>query len=285
MAKLTVTKWSREGYQTTCRTLNGLQVGGVVDRSWLIVARIPADALNGWAWPHVPELVTRPMSNCLQPTGVPWSAYHSSKKHQDGTIPHAHEDSMPARPGSFIRTDRGMRRLLHDELAKGLGTPKIWIGDCYRNGGTLQHTVALHILESLSPLLYTEDVGASLNPQDPHNPAYFVSEPPPKNAAAFDWRPPDLSPQGAWYKARVEDLLYPDPGPLIEEGLLILRRHRGNYNAEGPDPTYLQLLWWMFPWQHWDGIREGSSMNFLVEPRRELTPNSVMDEEQIVIAE
>jgi hypothetical protein len=50
MAKLTVTKWSREGYQTTCRTLMGLQVGGMVDRSWLIVARIPADALNGWAW-------------------------------------------------------------------------------------------------------------------------------------------------------------------------------------------------------------------------------------------
>jgi hypothetical protein len=33
MAKRTVTKWSCEGYQTTCRTLNGLQVGGVVDRS------------------------------------------------------------------------------------------------------------------------------------------------------------------------------------------------------------------------------------------------------------
>jgi hypothetical protein len=37
--------------------------------------------------------------------------------------------------------------------------------------------------------------------------------------------------------------------------------------------------------QHWDNIREGSSMNFLVEPMRELTPNSVMDEEQIVIAQ
>jgi hypothetical protein len=133
-----------------------------------------------------------PMSNCLWPTGVPWLAYHSSPKHQDGTIPHADDDSMPARPGSFIRTDRGTCRLLHDKLAKGLGTPKIWIGDCYLNGGTLQHTVALHILESLSPLLFMEDVGASLNPQDPDNPAYFVTEPPP-NAAAFDWRLPDLS--------------------------------------------------------------------------------------------
>jgi hypothetical protein len=103
--------------------------------------------------------------------------------------------------------------------------------------------VALHILESLSPLLHTEDVDANPNPQDPDDPTYFVSEPPP-NAEAFDWRPPDLSPQGDWYKARVADLLtaclwYPDPGPLIEEGLMILRRHRGNFNAKGSDPTYL----------------------------------------------
>jgi hypothetical protein len=137
MAKRTVTKWSCEGYQRTCRTLHGLQVGGVVDRSWLVVARIPADALNRWAWPHFPEPVTRPMSNCLRPTGVPWSAYHSSPKHQDGPIPHANENSMPARLGSFIRTDQGMRRLLHDELAKGLGAPKTWLGDWYPEGGAL----------------------------------------------------------------------------------------------------------------------------------------------------
>jgi hypothetical protein len=124
MVKRTVTKWSSEGYQTTCQTVNGLQVGGVVDRAWLTVARIPADALNGWAWPHFPEPVTQPMSNCLRPTGVPWSAYHSSPNHHDGPIPHVDEDSMPARPGSFIRTVRGMYRLLHDELAKGLGAPK-----------------------------------------------------------------------------------------------------------------------------------------------------------------
>jgi hypothetical protein len=41
----------------------------------------------------------------------------------------------------------------------------------------------------------------------------------------------------------------------------------------------------MFPPEHWDDLRDGSSMNFLVEPRHELTPNSDMEEEQIVIAE
>jgi hypothetical protein len=41
----------------------------------------------------------------------------------------------------------------------------------------------------------------------------------------------------------------------------------------------------MFPKEHWNELREGCSMNFLVEPQNEITPNSEMDEEQIVIAE
>ena len=41
----------------------------------------------------------------------------------------------------------------------------------------------------------------------------------------------------------------------------------------------------MFPPEHWNGLHDGSSMNFLAEPRHELTPNSEMEEEQIVIAE
>jgi hypothetical protein len=176
MAKRTVTKWSQEGYQTTCRTLNGLQVGGVVDRSWLIVARIPDKALYGWAWPVFPDWVTRPMSNCLRPRGVPWSAYHSSPNQQDAArIPHADEDSMRARPGSFIQTDRGTRRLLHDELAKGLGAPKNWIGDRYPDGRTLQPTVALHILENLSPLLQKEVLQPRSNPQDLDDLSYLFS--------------------------------------------------------------------------------------------------------------
>jgi hypothetical protein len=41
----------------------------------------------------------------------------------------------------------------------------------------------------------------------------------------------------------------------------------------------------MFPPEHWDALREGSSMNFMHQPRCEITPNSPMDEEQIAIAE
>jgi hypothetical protein len=78
---------------------------------------------------------------------------------------------------------------------------------------------------------------------------------------------------------------FPDPAPLIEEGLESLRTHRSNYDEESPSPTKLQLLWWMFPKEHWVELHEGCSMNFLVEPRCKTTPNSEMDEEQIVIGE
>jgi hypothetical protein len=116
----------------------------------------------------------------------------------------------------------------------------------------------------------------------------FVSS----NAASeqYSWRPPDLSATSDWTKARVSHLissalLFQDPGPLIEEGLRILRRHRTNYTSEGPNPTHLQLLWWEFPEESWDDIRNGCSMNFILRPPQETTPNSAMAGEQIAIAE
>jgi hypothetical protein len=51
MAKLVVTQWSDIGYESTCRTLNGLQVGGVVNRAWLVAVRVNASTWGQWAWP------------------------------------------------------------------------------------------------------------------------------------------------------------------------------------------------------------------------------------------
>jgi hypothetical protein len=288
MAKSVLTQWSDLRYQSTCRTLNGLQVGGVVDRAWLVVIRANECTWGKWAWPDFPGAMIRPMSNCLWPTGVPRSAYHISSS-ISVAVPHSDKDAMPARPGCPIVTLQGTRRLRNDELAKGLGTPKGWVAERYPDGRVLTSTVSLHILEGLSPALLKESL------QVPSTPLELDSLPaqPPKPdpvPVPFVWKPPDLSHGSPWYRARVDDLLaaclcYKNPGPLMEEGLNALRLHRGNYDADGPSPTHLQLLWWMFPKEHWDELREGCSMNFLVEPRHELTPNSVMDEEQIVIGE
>jgi hypothetical protein len=169
--------------------------------------------------------------------------------------------------------------------------PKTWLLDQYPDGSSLKTTVALHIFESLTPLLVHEKGTpvAVNNPQDPEVPNFVVQEPAPNNES-FDWRPPGLSPLARWYTARVLDLIraccqFPIPGPMIEEGLVMLRHHQSNYTATHPDPHHLQILWWMFPLEHWDNLRNGSSMNFLAEPPHELTPNSEMDKEQIAIAE
>jgi hypothetical protein len=72
---------------------------------------------------------------------------------------------------------------------------------------------------------------------------------------------------------------------VIEHGLQDLRRHRSNYDSEGPKPTHLQLLWWEFPPEWWDELRNGCPMNFLHKPAAEITPNSELTPEQITIAE
>jgi hypothetical protein len=105
----------------------------------------------------------------------------------------------------------------------------------------------------------------------------------------FDWKPPDLSEGGSWFLDRVYSLTQasvtlPNPGKIIQEGLELLRIHRGNYNADGPKPKRLQLLWWEFPKEHWTALREGSRMNFLKEPKHEIHDNAAMDEEQLDVA-
>jgi hypothetical protein len=58
MAKSSVTKWAKKGYQSTCRTINALQVGGVVDRPWFVVARVHEHEWAEWTWPLFPAEVT-----------------------------------------------------------------------------------------------------------------------------------------------------------------------------------------------------------------------------------
>jgi hypothetical protein len=232
------------------------------------------------------------MANCLRPTGIPSSAYRhdldsdKAKLASVHSIPHCERDSMPAWPGSLIETARGTRKLMNDEIARGLGAPKSWLGDAYPKAGTVRRTPAVHLLEYLSHFLVTPEpreanpgvtkpLTSEALPQDDHIP--------------FSWKPPDLGPTSAWTKQRVFNLIrasleYVSPGRLIEKGLQNLRRHRTNYDSEGPKPTHLQLLWWEFPCESWDELREGCLMNFLHPPAAGITPNSEMAPEQRTIA-
>jgi hypothetical protein len=293
VSKKCVTKWEQLGYGSTCSLLNALQVGGVVDRTWLIVVR---HTVKNLSWPEWHGKVTRPMQNCLKPVGIPKAAYipepddNVVKESGRTSLPRSEYDPMPFIPGSLISTPRGTsRRLLNDEIARGLGVPKQWLGEVYPMGQLIRRTVALHIFEALGPLL-TTDQGVETPDDTQHETSNQAFVPPNAASEHFSWKPPDLSLTSNWTKARVSNLissalLFQDPGPLIEEGLRILQRHRTNYTPYGPNPTHLQLLWWEFPEESWDNIRNGSSMNFIKRPPQETTLNSEMADEQIAIAE
>ena len=60
------------------------------------------------------------MSNLLTPPGL---LYQINVK---GNVVEAHQDPMPETPGRWIRTEKGIRRLLTEEVARGLGIPKSW---------------------------------------------------------------------------------------------------------------------------------------------------------------
>jgi hypothetical protein len=98
---------------------------------------------------------------------------------------------------------------------------------------------------------------------------------------------PNLNAGGKWYHARTENLrravaTLEAPIQLYLDGLEILETHQRNYSDEGP--KNLQLLWWEFPPESWEAIREGSSMNFMATPEGELKPNAPMTTEKKEVA-
>jgi hypothetical protein len=116
-------------------------------------------------------------------------------------------------------------------------------------------------------------------------PSVTTGDPEVPDPTPFEWRPPDLHPSGDWHRERLVNLrkaadTCPDPAEEYKRGLEALRIHQGNYNSGGPSPKQLQLLWWEFPKEHWEALREGSRMNFLRLPEPCIKPNANMNEEQ-----
>jgi hypothetical protein len=104
------------------------------------------------------------------------------------------------------------------------------------------------------------------------------------------WKPPDLSPGSPWTQETIQELrnaskFYDDHHAVFTDGMERLARHQQNYDADGPNPTHLQLLWWEFPPERLEELRLGCSMNFLRDPIQIITPNSKMTPEQVEIEE
>jgi hypothetical protein len=155
----------------------------------------------------------RPMGNLLTPPGLLRTRYLPPSDFDEVTlltIPHAQVDPMPNKPGAVIRTEKGIRRLKDEELARGLGLPKSWeVPPENLNQPTLSATTSSFHWEYLAQCL-------SQAPSDLQDPSTGSAQempdrPPPsaglpKGTRLFSWRPPDLREGGVWYNERVRRL-------------------------------------------------------------------------------
>ena len=294
-SKACVSRWNTHDYTTHCRLIKATSVGGAIQQDRLLIARVRKTYDDSWQWDtqdQAPEVI-RPMGNLLTPPGL--VNHRQYVQHCSPTLlPNSLYDPMPGRVGSLVTTERGVRRLTTDETARGLGIPK---ADSHLpTSSLLQRTTSVFHWEYLSASI------AGLNFLKPEVPSTTPSlhpgtgpSSPNENAIQqddvpnFQWVPPDLSEGGSWWTARIRQLRiasqsYPSPDLLIEEGRQLLATHRTNYNQNGPDPKWLQLLWWEFPKEHWEDLRVGARQNFLQTPTPHIQPNAPMDPDMTTAA-
>ena len=223
-----------------------------------------------------------------------------------GTIYHPTGCMVDSLDQQWIATEQGVRRIQVDELAKAKGLPSEWKQKhCQLSlkqqqlwAKTVAQATSLHswvvvcdaIGEWCCPQHSLEEESWSVAPTEAmtvsDDEAMELSGLESDSDSEWEYDYPDLSPQGCWYRDRVRNLRAtvegrPDAHHLIEEGLEALEIHRRNYTDEGP--KYLQLLWWEFPVEHQEAIRQGSSLCFLVDPGTELVPNPPLTEEQLEV--
>ena len=295
------------GYQSQHKIVRATEVGGSMNHSRMIVihtnlslAQPCRDMSGGWD-PNTIVRQPRPMSNLLRPIGlVPRSAWSMSRSVDK--MPCRETDPMPAHSGTWIDDGGRARRLLPEELAKGLGVPKSW-GNLERiEPRSLGGQTCSHLYEWLGNVLASadsqNDEGEPVIPEEPmeatevdkgaaDEPTREKSEELPMPSEPWTWTPPNLQPGSRWYADQVADLANACKGiksraKWFRNGLADLERHRRNYQGDGIKE--LQLLWWAFPPEHWKDLREGCSMNFLTTPVAKETPNAPMDETQQGIA-
>ena len=288
-----ITRWKELGYATRIKFVQCASVGGALCQSRILVARVLQPQVHRWFWPNIPaNPPLRPMSNLLTPPGLVRCRY-IRRPLNDPCIASAHSDPMPSRPGALIETDKGIRPLQTDEFCRGLGFLKSNIERI--DGGLARRVTSVYHWEYLSSVLSGTPPDIVPHPAAPSFPLIDLIAPfapstePTPPSFAFEWKPKDLSIGGEWYNQRVKNLrqacsFYPNASVLFADGLHRLTTHRSNYDHDGPNPTFLQLLWWEFPAEHWNELRDGFKMNFLKPPSATLVDNAEMTDSELAAA-
>lgn len=274
--------WKRLGYITRNKLISSLRVGGAIRQRRLLVVRYHQSSPLTWTWaPEEPPAEPRPMSNLLDPPGLVNRTAYLGRLYQKA--PDCRTQPMPPKIGRLIRTEKGIRRLQAHELSRGLGAANLTPGTPTEQ---IEASTSLFLWSYLlEGTWYKKPFPSPILRQGPED----VMPGPPGNRVKtghFSWKPPDLVADSTWRRARVQRLEnaareYPNPSELISDGLRRLEIHRKNYDHDGPRPTTLQVLWWEFPREHWDLLRNGSPMNFLIPPGPAIHPNSPMDPPQL----
>ena len=292
-AKGTRELWKAQGFHTMCKLVDSSRVGGPMSQWRYLVLR--RRGINQ-ATPAPPEQGTsRPAANCLTPEGlVPrhlWRLRPPShtRCHDPSTGPLP----SPVHKGDkiWVQGPRGVRPLLPDEIARCLGAPG---KEPIAHPLLLTETTSLYIWEYIGSWIrdpgYDPPKSTRLQLAPITHLTGVKGQPLDAPSAPFHWTPPDIRPGSPWHYRRINSLFraarqYPTRFlALVNQGLDILRSHAGNYDRTGPRPTWLQVVWWEFPHEHWDHLREGSPMRFHSPPETGYHPNGHMDAEQLEVA-
>jgi hypothetical protein len=299
------------GYDVRYWYINAWKFGAALDLSTVcMVWYRTTDTASILPSPRSSLLPVRPMSNLLKPFGIPSKAWTKRKPkplqhpkrgpceivgHIGGELVYDEKGAMPNDVGSWISTTKGIRRLQYEELAKAKGLDELLLA-CERSHtrSSIRQSKGIHVwsaaLEALGCWMREpeEDVPKTIREEASREiPSWNEEEDESAGDESWSWEPPDLRVDGSWYQARVKSLSaaihgLPEASQLYQEGLVALDCHRLNYTEDGP--KFLQLLWWEFPEQHWEALRLGSSMNFLIHPSGDLILNSEMDEIELSAA-
>ena len=302
LSKGTLKKWARLGYGSRGKVLGAQEIGGALDQKRYVVIRSQRVELLQRPWPdvHPPEQV-RPMSNLLTPPGlVPKREWRRAPIPAEARTWDPLSEGMPwrdqVRSLPWVKTTYGCRRLSWEEVGRGLGLTKEFLPEGVGRSQVMNTSSVFHweyVGQMLTPGLERFDSPRKLcdtgeERLDRFQTALglYLSDHPEGTQLPCDWKPPDLSEGGEWHAERLSSLrkaVLQYPGreeELYQQGLECLREHRMNFTEDGAVARRPRILWWEFPREHWDSLREGSSMNYITPPTPGIHDNSVMNDDQ-----
>ena len=172
---------------------NMLRPCGVPRKAWITEEWTPKS--------NYPEWITTAAAPCL--------IRGETKR---GRIPIFSPDGcLPDKVGALIETERGVRRVQSDELAKAKGVPMEWVTQDLLTVRAIHQLTDLHIWAAAASSLSPRQTETMTERSQPWSEAdlgttFKLTKEQEADLEAWEWSPPDLSPGGEWHTARKDNL-------------------------------------------------------------------------------